>query len=166
MTSVEIPPMTLRACRALAEEHEAARAHLYGLLGRFPESAFTTGNIETEDNVRGILCHVTASIFSYACWIERVLGRLDPEVEKREKAAFLADVRAQSSADGFAEASRRGAHRFYRALSPIASEQELEREFKSNWGPTYCVEAMIEHALVHLIRHRRQIEIHLGLRPA
>jgi hypothetical protein len=26
------------------------------------------------------------------------------------------------------------------------------------------VESMLEHALVHLMRHRRQLEIHLGLR--
>lgn len=41
----------------------------------------------------------------------------------------------------------------------------MGREFTTNWGETMAVETMMEHALVHLMRHRRQLEIHLGLRP-
>lgn len=30
--------------------------------------------------------------------------------------------------------------------------------FQVRWGPTYDPEMMLEHAIVHLLRHRRQIE--------
>jgi uncharacterized damage-inducible protein DinB len=30
--------------------------------------------------------------------------------------------------------------------------------FQVSWGPTYDPEMMLEHAIVHLLRHRRQIE--------
>ena len=29
---------------------------------------------------------------------------------------------------------------------------------KAGWGPTYDVEQLLEHAIVHVLRHRRQIE--------
>src|ERR1044071_5215197 len=29
---------------------------------------------------------------------------------------------------------------------------------KARWGPTYDVEQLLEHAIVHVLRHRRQIE--------
>ena len=110
------------------------------------------------------MCHVTFATFSYACWLDRVLGRLDPEVEKGEKKAFLVRVEALTSPGEFEEASRWASTRYYGALSEI-TDQDLEREFKANWGGTLNVESMLEHALAHFFRHRRQLQIHLGLRP-
>jgi uncharacterized damage-inducible protein DinB len=36
---------------------------------------------------------------------------------------------------------------------------------RSGWGVTYDAEQLLEHAIVHVLRHRRQIEkfIHQGL---
>jgi predicted enzyme related to lactoylglutathione lyase/uncharacterized damage-inducible protein DinB len=158
-----VPPMRASAARALCEENEAARLELYALLPRFPAEAFTTGNVETEDNVRGILCHTTACILSYACWIQRMLGRLDPEREKAEKADFLARVYSLTTPAEFEAASRQATTRYY-AVAAELTGPDLEREFQSNWRETLTIELMMEHALVHLLRHRRQLEIHLGLR--
>jgi uncharacterized damage-inducible protein DinB len=163
MKPIELPLMRTRACLALAEETEAAREALYSLLPQFPEEAFRTGNVETEDNVRGILCHVTFAIFSYACWIARVLGRLDPAIEKEEKAAFLVRVRSCTSADQFEQASREASARYYVALAEVLSD-ELDKDFKTNWGPMISIEAMLEHAMAHLMRHRRQLEVYAGIR--
>ncbi|MEM7479624.1 MAG: DinB family protein [Acidobacteriota bacterium] len=39
------------------------------------------------------------------------------------------------------------------------TDEEIEAlEFSSRWGPTYHPEQMLEHAIVHILRHRRQIE--------
>ncbi len=165
MQTIDMPPMRTRASVVLAEEHESARLALYVLLTRFPKETFTTGDVDTEDNVRGILCHVTFAIFSYATWISRVLGRLDPAVEKEEKAAFLGRVQSFTRAEEFEEGSRLAAARYYASLAEIAPD-DFDRDFKTNWGPMISIEAMLEHALVHLIRHRRQLEIHLGMRSA
>lgn len=165
MQPLVLPPMRARAGVVLAEEHESARVALYSLLPRFSKEALASGNVDTEDNVRGILCHVTFAIFSYACWLSRVLGRLDPAAEKAEKAAFLARVHAFASAEEFEEGSRHAAARYYAAVAEIAPD-DFDKDFKTNWGPMISIEAMLEHALVHLVRHRRQLEIHLGLRSA
>jgi uncharacterized damage-inducible protein DinB len=161
---MDIPLMKSRACLALAEETETARRSLFALLPRVPEGVFLAGNPETEDNPRGILCHVTFASFSYSCWIRRVLGHLDPGLEKEEKAAFLTRVRSLPRAADFEEASAWASTHYYETLAGVEND-ELEREFQSNWGATMAVELMMEHALVHLLRHRRQIEILLGDRP-
>ena len=161
---MELPLMTTRAALALAEEHEAERQRLYALLPRFAPGLFTTGDVTTEDNLRGILCHVTFATYSYGRWIHRVNGRLELDVEKAQKAEFLARVQACDSAAAFAEASAWGAGHYYAALADVTAE-EMGREFTTNWGETMAVETMMEHALVHLMRHRRQLEILLGDRP-
>jgi len=39
------------------------------------------------------------------------------------------------------------------------SEDESERvTMPTPWGTTYTLEQMLEHAIVHILRHRRQIE--------
>ncbi len=46
--------------------------------------------------------------------------------------------------------------------------EEISSTFiKAGWGPTYDVEQLLEHAIVHVLRHRRQIEkfMHRGLIP-
>ncbi len=43
------------------------------------------------------------------------------------------------------------------------TDEEMDAvEIKSRWGPTYDLEQMLEHAIVHVLRHRRQIERFLG----
>ena len=37
-------------------------------------------------------------------------------------------------------------------------EYDLSKKFKVRWGQKYDVEQLIEHAIVHILRHRRQIE--------
>jgi uncharacterized damage-inducible protein DinB len=157
--------MRARASVVLAEEHESARLALVALLSRFPNEAFTTGKVDTVDNVRGIICHVSSANFNYACWISRVLGRLDPAVEQQEKEAFRTRVRSFTSAEEHEEGSGIAAARYYAALAEIAPD-DLDRDFKTNWGPMLSIEAMLEHAFAHLIRHRRQLEVLLGMRSA
>jgi uncharacterized damage-inducible protein DinB len=161
---MDLPLMKTRAALALAEETETARRNLYRLLPRFPEDALARGDVEREDNVRGILCHVTSAIYSYSCWMRRVRGRLDAAVEKEDKARFLARVRSLVRAAEFEEASRWASAHYYDTLAEV-EKQDMELEFKSNWGETISIELMMEHALVHLLRHRRQLEILLGDRP-
>jgi len=161
---MKLPLMKNRACLALAEEMETARAAFYRLLDRFPPEVLAEGNPETEDNVRGIVCHVNRAAFSYGCWIDRVLGRLDTGTEAERKDGFWTRVLSARTAAELRESGEEGAANLYAAMSGV-SEDELGREFRTNWGETMAVETMMEHALVHYMRHRRQLEIHLGDRP-
>ena len=35
---------------------------------------------------------------------------------------------------------------------------EEEKKIKTRWGQHYDIEQLMEHAIVHILRHRRQIE--------
>lgn len=37
-------------------------------------------------------------------------------------------------------------------------EHEEEKKMKARWGQTFDVDQLMEHAIVHILRHRRQIE--------
>ena len=39
------------------------------------------------------------------------------------------------------------------------TELNLNRKIQVRWGQTYDVEQLMQHAIVHVLRHRRQIEI-------
>jgi uncharacterized damage-inducible protein DinB len=40
----------------------------------------------------------------------------------------------------------------------MSHEELSETVIKSRWGVVYNVESLLEHAIVHILRHRRQIE--------
>lgn len=37
-------------------------------------------------------------------------------------------------------------------------DEIIAMKVKARWGPTYDIEQLLEHAIVHILRHRRQIE--------
>ena len=37
-------------------------------------------------------------------------------------------------------------------------EFDEDKKIKTSWGQVYDIEQMMEHAVVHVLRHRRQIE--------
>jgi hypothetical protein len=41
---------------------------------------------------------------------------------------------------------------------PADDDSLVALRFQVRWGPTYDPEMLLEHAIVHLLRHRRQIE--------
>jgi hypothetical protein len=45
-----------------------------------------------------------------------------------------------------------------RADPAFAAEEVSSILVPVNWGPVYDPEGMLEHGIVHLLRHRRQIE--------
>lgn len=49
----------------------------------------------------------------------------------------------------------------------MTDEELSSAAIKTGWGVTYDIEQLLEHAIVHVLRHRRQIEkfMHHGLVP-
>ena len=39
----------------------------------------------------------------------------------------------------------------------ITEEQFYSPEYKSTWNVDYCIDAMLEHSIIHPIRHRFQL---------
>ena len=46
----------------------------------------------------------------------------------------------------------------------LSEEEASSMELRARWGPVYDFEQLFEHAIVHVLRHRRQIERFIGSR--
>ena len=44
------------------------------------------------------------------------------------------------------------------ALAPLEDAELAPATYKSRWGEDYNIEQMLEHAIVHPMRHRIQLE--------
>ncbi len=97
-----------------------------------------------------LLSHVLRAARSYMVWMCENLALPDPEI----KAAPQLDVIE-------AEAENYLTHLIDQWGLPLV-EVEEERfhkpEYPSNWETRYCVDAMLEHAVMHPILHRVQLQ--------
>jgi hypothetical protein len=44
------------------------------------------------------------------------------------------------------------------ALREISDEQLETPEYPSHWGTRYCIDSMLEHAVMHPVRHTFQLD--------
>jgi len=97
-----------------------------------------------------LLAHVLGAAASYLLWICEQLDWPRPKIDRRP------------AAEGFA--ARADAHlaatlaAWDRALRPLTELQADQPAYLSRWGTPYCIDAMLEHAVMHPLRHRFQLE--------
>jgi uncharacterized damage-inducible protein DinB len=94
--------------------------------------------------------HVLRSARNYLTWIGECVNRpvrdLDPETD-RVKIAARADAFVEEVLDGWR-----------RHLAVLEDRELAPLTYKSRWGEDYNIEQMLEHAIVHPMRHRIQLE--------
>lgn len=150
------------AIGALMDEYERAMWELRRLAGQIDEAdALKVVDPATEDedcrSVQTIMSHVVNAGYGYADLLRRQFS----VPSTRPPRALLAprDYLEQLEAVlAYTAETLEGRWRMpYEEISGAA--------IKTGWGPTYDVEQLLEHAIVHVLRHRRQIEkfMHQGL---
>jgi uncharacterized damage-inducible protein DinB len=96
-----------------------------------------------------LMRHVLRSARGYMTWMCGVLELPDPGIGPAPEADRIAE-----------DAERYARHVIEQWRAPLAEVDE-ERfnkpEFPSRWGVLYCVDAMLEHAVMHPIRHAYQL---------
>ena len=109
---------------------------------------------ETEDpsyvSLEKLLSHVLRADRGYIVWICNQLGLPDPEIDLAPELDVIAD-----QAQGYI------AHLNERWAKPLADVDERRfhrEEYESNWGVRYCIDAMLEHAVMHPILHGVQLQ--------
>jgi uncharacterized damage-inducible protein DinB len=143
------------AIGALMDEYERAAAELESLVRHIPEDDFVrVVDTQTKDDdcrsVQTIMSHVVRAGYGYADYIREQFS--------------IASARPQHKLLSRQEALEQ----LEAALSYTAqtldgrwemSDEEISRTvINSRWGVVYNVEGLLEHAIVHILRHRRQIE--------
>ena len=100
-----------------------------------------------------VLRHVLGAAGGYLRWTCAKLGLPDPQIDPAPPAATVDD-----EADAYLE---HVLERWRLALSE-AEDRRFEEVHPSNWGTPFSIEAMLEHAVVHPMRHAFQLEELMG----
>jgi uncharacterized damage-inducible protein DinB len=100
-------------------------------------------------SLQALLHHLFRASRGYMTWLCEKLDLPDPGIE----AAPAADV-VEREADRYLE------HLLERWRAPLARIDEacLQSVFRTRWGADLSGESMLEHAVVHPMRHRFQLE--------
>lgn len=97
-----------------------------------------------------LLSHIFNAARSYMVWMAQKLALPDPEIDEIPSLAEVA-----------AEADNYLAHLTQKWRTPLADvpvERFGDQAYRSNWGVLFCIDSMLEHAVMHAILHRVQLE--------
>lgn len=146
------------AIAALLDEYERALHDLIRVIS--PLSLQQLAQIrdsKTHDpdciSIQSVLSHVVHSGYGYTVYMENHLGFATTRPAKallnssREYVSQLEDMFAYC---------RKFFHNHQDGLQ--IEENDPAKKIRTNWGQLYDIEQLMEHAIVHILRHRRQIE--------
>ncbi|SKA37019.1 hypothetical protein SAMN04488128_104209 [Chitinophaga eiseniae] len=145
------------AVGALLDIYEQAISDFKAVIEDIPDGMLTviTDPVTADENCRSvqtILTHVVSSGFNYATSIDRLKGHTVETKSKVFHQTIEAYVHDLTNVFAYTE----------KVFSSI-EDNELEQfddslKIKARWGQVYDIEQMTEHAIVHILRHKRQLE--------
>ncbi len=140
---------------ALMDEHERAAGEFVRLINSVPSAIFDAvldPTTEDEDcrSIQRICFHVLFAGYNYANSIRRKFAEdvSSPEHFYPEQAEFLDAMNAMLA---YTEQTIAGRY-------SMTEDDLLSTNIPIRWSDHHDMEALLEHAIVHILRHRRQIE--------
>ena len=145
------------AVGALLDEYERAIVDLQKVVEKITHDELTTiVDIKTKDldckSIQTILSHVIRAGYGYAIEVKKTFN---------EKIEFRKEILLDSISDYNEELTGMFNYNeeLFKKYSEIKIEEfDNEKKILVKWGQFYDVEQLFEHAIVHILRHRRQIE--------
>ena len=141
------------AIGALTDEYEKALKELKDLLIKFPDDEFKKVYNKEADadfqSVKNLVLHIIGSGYVYANHIRKRFRNsyVVPEIEitTTEQGLFELDKMFEYTVETFEDKWQ------------LTDDDLMNTIIKTSWT-TYDLEAIIEHAIVHILRHRLQVE--------
>jgi len=141
------------AIGALTDEYEKALNELKTLLGEITDdqfSAIVDSSVKEDfQSARNIVTHVVKAGYSYANYIRKRFGnniyKNDININSVHEALLQLDKMFHYTVETFEDKWL------------LSDDDLLNTIIKTSWT-TYDLEAIIEHSIVHILRHRLQIE--------
>jgi uncharacterized damage-inducible protein DinB len=144
---------------AMMDEYERASGELVRILESISDEEFDrVRDTQTQDedcrSIQTIMRHVVRAGYGYAnymrtYWKKEPVVRWDEPVRRADTPAEMRKALAYmvETLDGHWD---------------MTDQECTEMKMVVRWGPTYDFEQLFEHAIVHILRHRRQIDRFLG----
>jgi uncharacterized damage-inducible protein DinB len=143
------------AVGAMMDEYERAGAEFRAVVAGLTDEQYTRIiDAETTDDccrsAQTIMSHVVAAGYGYADYIRKAFGMETNSPERR----LLEHAESPARFDSMLAYT----------VETLDGKWEMPEEewaaisMTVDWGPTYDLEQLLEHAIVHILRHRRQID--------
>ncbi|MFI5237059.1 MAG: DinB family protein [Ignavibacteriales bacterium] len=140
---------------AVMDEYERAATEFKNLIENISVSDYIKiVDTETKDedcrSVQTIVSHVTNSGYGYANYIRDwfSIPKSSPERRLLSQNEFIAEFKRMINYSSETLESK----------FEYTDEEVMKVKMNVRWGPQYDLEQLLEHAVVHILRHRRQIE--------
>jgi len=145
------------AIGALLDEYEKALFELRNVLNTITDKELVViADAETSDpdcaSIQSILTHVIRAGYNYAIVIRK---SFDEQIEYKKGETFETISEFQ---DALPNMFRYNEMLFIDYPNLKLEEKIPKKKITTSWGQQYDVEQLYEHAIVHILRHRRQIE--------
>jgi hypothetical protein len=140
---------------AMLDEYERALNEFIDVLDGVPEELYlriVDHDTDDEDcrSIQTITHHVIRAGFGYADYLRGAFSMSSSRPDLALTAPAQAVARLRSMFAYTLETLDGKEHMPY--------EEMANTRMKVRWGVTYDVEQLLEHAIVHILRHRRQVE--------
>ncbi|MEP6950262.1 MAG: DinB family protein [Ginsengibacter sp.] len=112
-------------------------------------------NLTTNSDCRSIqtiLTHVVSAGYSYCIYIRNSKNKNDQRPEKADRLSIVEYKNDLYQVFKFSCDTLADIH------DHELEEPDDAKKIKTSWGKSYDIEQIMEHAIVHVLRHRRQIE--------
>lgn len=96
-----------------------------------------------------LLMHVLNAARSYMVWMANKLELPSPQIDPVPTAEFV----EEKAADFLTHLIEK-----WKTPLQIVEETSFDKIFESNWGVLFSIDSMLEHAVIHPILHRVQLE--------
>ena len=139
----------------MMDEYERAVAELSTLVSSLSDADFeAVRDLETRDescrSIQTVMHHVIRAGYGYATYIRKAFGVPAERPEVPEPSRDDCAGRLQEVMD-YTENTLEGKW--------LMTDDEITAvKMDTPWGVRYDMEQLLEHAIVHILRHRRQIE--------
>lgn len=143
------------AIGALMDEYERAASDLRRLVERIPDEDFVkVVDSQTSDeacrSAQTIMSHVVRAGYGYADYLRQQFSM----ASTRPPNKLLSRKESLEQLEAALEYTTRTLEGHWE----MSDEEIAGIVIQSPWGVVYDMEQMLEHAVVHILRHRRQIE--------
>ncbi len=142
--------------KALLDEYKKAINELNSIIKPLNEhNLLMVVDNETNDpdckSIQTILTHIVCSGYGYTIYIENSLGLNKSRLERETYDNVEQYISQLNLMFAYCE-------NFFKKNTHLTIEQtDNSKKIKVNWGQQYDIEQLLEHAIVHVLRHRRQI---------